>query len=140
MHLSIIPDLSREFEYITSRSSGPGGQNTNKTETKVTLRFDVATSVLLTEEQKKMVMQNLAGALAGGSILACTSQKYRSQLQNKEHCKDKCHQIIAAALKPRLKRKKTTIPASVNEARMKEKKLKANTKQFRRKVGRNDEI
>lgn len=140
MYLSIIPDLSREFEYITSRSSGPGGQNTNKTETKVTLRFDIATSVLLTEEQKQVVMQNLAGTLAGGSILACTSQKHRSQLQNKEHCKDKCHQIIAAALKPRIKRKKTTIPASVNEARMKEKKIKATTKQFRRKVGRNDEI
>ena len=140
MHLSFIPDLSREFEYITSRSSGPGGQNTNKTETKVTLRFNIASSVLLTEEQKQMVIQNLAGALAGGSILSCTSQKYRSQLQNKEHCKDKCHQIIAAALKPRIKRKKTAIPAAVNEARMKEKRLKATTKQYRRKIGRNDEF
>lgn len=138
MHLSLIPDLSREFEYTTSRSSGPGGQNTNKTETKVSLRFDVSTSVLLSDEQKQHLLETLSGVLVDGRFIACTSQKFRSQLQNKEHCKDKCHQIIMAALKPRIKRKKTHVPRSVTEDRLKGKRLRSEVKQFRRKIGKSD--
>lgn len=135
--LSIIPDLRREFEFITSRSGGPGGQNTNKTETKVILRFNIVSSNLLTDEQKETLLAKLEFTLIDGAILSCTSQKFRSQLQNKEHCIEKCHQILISALTPIKKRIKTKIPKSVNEKRLLAKRINASHKFFRRKIGGN---
>lgn len=133
--LSIIPDLRREFEYITSRSGGPGGQNTNKTETKVILRFDIASSTLLTDEQKETLLAKLEFSLLEGSVLSCTSQKFRSQLQNKEHCIEKCHQVLISALTPIKKRIKTKVPKAVHEKRLLAKRIKASHKFYRRKIG-----
>lgn len=135
--LSILPDLRREFEFITSRSGGPGGQNTNKTETKVILRFNISESTLLTEEQKETLLNKLQFNLIDGIILSCTSQKFRSQLQNKEHCIEKCHQILLSALTPIKKRIKTKVPKAVNEKRLQSKRMNATQKMQRRKMGGN---
>ncbi|MBK7007256.1 MAG: aminoacyl-tRNA hydrolase [Saprospiraceae bacterium] len=135
--LSIIPDLRREFEFITSRSGGPGGQNTNKTETKVILRFNISSSTLLTDEQKETLLSKLEFTLIEGCILSCTSQKFRSQLQNKEHCIEKCHQILLSALTPIKKRIKTKVPKAVNEKRLLTKRINASQKLQRRKIGGN---
>ena len=77
-----IPD--EEVTYATSRSGGPGGQNVNKLETRVTLRFDLAGSGALSEEQKARLRERLATRITRDGILQVTSQRHRSQGANRE--------------------------------------------------------
>jgi len=79
-----IPDLSSEFQFLTSRSSGPGGQNVNKVNSKVELRFDIPNSSLLNDEQKEILLAKLATKITSDGILSVVSQRDRSQLANKE--------------------------------------------------------
>ena len=77
-----IPD--EEVSFVTSRSGGPGGQNVNKLETRVTLRFDLAASPSLTDEQKSRLRERLATRITRAGILHVTSQKHRTQAENRE--------------------------------------------------------
>jgi len=79
-----IPDLSGEFQFLTSRSSGPGGQNVNKVNSKVELRFDIQNSSLLSEEQKEILLVKLSAKISSEGILSIVSQRDRSQLTNKD--------------------------------------------------------
>ncbi len=76
--------LVSEIKFQTSRSSGPGGKNVNKTNSKVTLRFDVANSFVLTEEEKEIILVKLSSRLTSEGELILSSQEKRSQLQNKK--------------------------------------------------------
>ena len=77
-----IPD--EEVSFVTSRSGGPGGQNVNKLETRVTVRFDVAGSPSLTEEQRQRLLERLATRITRAGFLQVTSQKHRTQGENRE--------------------------------------------------------
>jgi len=129
-----LPDLENEFVFQTSRSSGPGGQNVNKVNSRVELRFDVLNSVLLTGEQKEILLRKLASKLTSEGVLIVVSQESRSQLDNKELSVQKFYKLISAALKPVKKRKPTRPTKSSEEKRLQKKKLQAEKKVQRGRV------
>ena len=103
-----LPDgrsLTTELSWSASRSSGPGGQNVNKVSTKVELRFNVGNSSLLTPEEKALLMDKLAKRINSQGELVLVSQSERTQLKNKVAVTGKFYSLLAAALKPRKKRK-----------------------------------
>jgi len=128
-----IPDLSSEFQFLTSRSSGPGGQNVNKVNSKVELRFDVQNSSLLSDDQKEILLKKLATKITAEGILSVVSQRDRSQLANKEDAIEKLYLLIEKALKPIKPRKNTRPTKGSVERRLTTKRIKAEIKQNRQK-------
>lgn len=128
----MLPDLTPELHFQTARSGGPGGQNVNKTETKVEVRFKIAASTLLTFDQKLRLQHKLARQLTSEGELLLTSQEHRTQKQNKEAVVKKLHDLLERALKMPKKRV-TTLPtvASVNE-RLNTKKIVSEKKSTRK--------
>jgi len=128
-----VVDLSAEFEFLTSRSSGPGGQNVNKVNSKVELRFDIPNSFMLTNEQKEKLLTKLASKLTVDGILIIASQRDRSQLSNKEDAIIKFYKLINAALKPVKRRRATRPTKSSIENRLTGKRIKSEIKQSRQR-------
>ena len=77
-------DYSPELQFQTSRSSGPGGQNVNKLETRVTLRFNPSASQILLPEEIERLQKKWANKLTNEGDILISSEKHRSQLRNKE--------------------------------------------------------
>ncbi len=127
-------NFSKEFTFKTSRSGGPGGQNVNKTETKVELIFDVRNSMLLSEHEKELVVKNLATRIDDDGILHLSRSTERSQLGNKERVIEKFYELLEKALKPKKKRIPVKISKAQKEARIKSKKLRSEKKSARRRV------
>ncbi|MBN2772643.1 MAG: aminoacyl-tRNA hydrolase [Prolixibacteraceae bacterium] len=100
-------DFSNEIIFKTSRSSGPGGQNVNKVNSRVELRFNVEKSLLLTEEEKTRILQKLKNRITGEGELILFSELFRSQIKNKENVINRFYKLIEKALKPEKKRIKT---------------------------------
>jgi len=126
-------DFEREFEFITSRSSGAGGQHVNKTETKVDLRFNVNSSELLTDEEKLLIKQRLAHKINKDGILQIVTQKERSQVRNKNICINKFYELVEKALIKSKKRKKTKPSFSSILKRLERKKHRSEKKERRKK-------
>jgi ribosome-associated protein len=131
---SNMVDLSSEFEFLTSRSSGPGGQNVNKVNSKVELRFDIPNSRLLNDEQKQKLLTKLTSKLTLDGILIIASQNSRSQLANKEDAIIKFYKLVNTSLKPVKGRKPTQPTRSSIEKRLSGKRIKSETKQYRQKL------
>ncbi|TXK51963.1 aminoacyl-tRNA hydrolase [Pontibacter qinzhouensis] len=100
-------DFSRELEFQVSRSGGAGGQHVNKVSTKVELRFLVANSALLTDDEKALVQEKLTNRITSDGYLQVVCQAERSQLQNKEACIRKFYELLQQALTKQKKRKAT---------------------------------
>jgi ribosome-associated protein len=131
-----IPEGELSFRY--SRSSGPGGQHVQKSDTRVELLFDVARSPSLTEEQRARIAERLATQMDGEGVLRVVSSATRSQLENREEAAQRFQALLADALRVRKRRKPTQPSAAAREARLAEKKVRAQHKAARRKVGRGD--
>jgi ribosome-associated protein len=127
-----IPDLEPEITFKTSRSGGKGGQNVNKVSTKVELNFVVADSQLLSEEQKIILLEKLAGRLTKDGMLQIVSQTERSQPGNKRVAIEKFYALLNECLIVRKKRKPTKVPRAVKEKRLLQKKRNAEIKRLRR--------
>lgn len=132
--LVILPDLSPEFQFLTSRSSGPGGQNVNKVNSKVELRFDIQNSILLSDEQKEILQAKLAKKISAEGIFSVISQIDRSQLANKEDAVRKFYLLIIKALQPVKRRKRTKPTLTSVEKRLTGKRIKSGIKQNRQKI------
>lgn len=127
-------ELEKEIRFRMSRASGKGGQHVNKVSTRVELLFDVLNSVYLTEDEKALVIKNLAAIISQNGILQIASQSSRSQLRNKEDAKEKFFEKLEKALTVEKPRKKTKKPKSINEKRLKKKKIQGDKKTLRQKV------
>lgn len=123
--------LFNEFEFLTSRSSGPGGQNVNKVNTKVTLRFDVTNSQILTMEEKEIIKQKLVTRLTTENVLILSSQEKRSQLQNKESVLAKFDKLLIKAFEKKKARKPTRPSKGAIQSRIQKKKKNSEKKKWR---------
>jgi len=126
-------DLTKEMEFITSKSSGPGGQNVNKVNSKVELRFAIFESKLLTPEEKETIFIKLYHHISNQGILSVSSQTERSQVRNKEITIEKFYQWIEIALTPVKPRRKTRPTRASKERRLEEKQAQAQKKENRKK-------
>lgn len=120
-----------ELSFKASRSSGPGGQNVNKLNTRMTLRFDVAGSASLSDEQKRRVRSALSTRIDKQGVLRVVSQRFRSQEGNRQAAIERFVQLVGEALAPRPVRKKTKVPRAARERRLAEKKHRSRIKQQR---------
>ncbi|MBN7816466.1 alternative ribosome rescue aminoacyl-tRNA hydrolase ArfB [Algoriphagus pacificus] len=121
-------DFLPELTFQTSRSSGPGGQNVNKVETKVQLSFDLKASQNLSEEEKEVLFKKLKNKITEEGILQVQSQEKRSQLQNKELAIKKFYGLIQKGLEKKKARKPTKPGKGAIEKRLKAKKSQAEKK------------
>ena len=128
----------REIRFSFVRSSGPGGQNVNKVASKAVLRWPIATSGSLSDELRARLMGRLGRRINDRGELVLASQRYRDQSKNIADCLDKLRALIAAAMKVPKRRKKTHIPKSVREGRLRQKPQAGEKKQGRRRPSLED--
>ncbi len=124
-----IPD--DELRFTFSRSSGPGGQNVNKVETRVTLAFDVAGSPSLTDEQKRRLSEVLGNRMTGEGVLLLSSQRSRSRAANQRDTVARFAELLAAALEPETPRVPTKVPRRARKRRLESKRRRARVKALR---------
>lgn len=135
--IAITPALQvglDELRFTFSRSGGPGGQNVNKVNTRVTLWFDVAASPSLDDEQKARILERLAGRGNRDGLLQVVAMRHRTQRANREEAVQRFAVLLAGALSRRAPRKKTRTPKAVREKRLREKKQRAERKLTRKKI------
>jgi ribosome-associated protein len=125
--------LIREAVYRTSKSSGPGGQHVNKTESRVELLWSPTESVCLDEQQKNRISSRLGSRITENGLLILVSEKYRSQHRNKEEVTERFVTLITKSLIPIKKRHPSTPTRSSIEKRIKEKKIRGEIKKLRRR-------
>ena len=130
--MPLIPP--HELRIETARSSGPGGQNVNKVESKVQLRWRIGDSQALSDEQKTRLRQALANRINSDDELMVDVDDERSQAQNRDVAVARLQDLVQAALKPRKTRKKTKPTKASKERRLSDKKKTSVRKQLRRSV------
>jgi ribosome-associated protein len=115
-----------EVGFRTSRSSGPGGQHAQKSETRVEALFDVEASAALTDAQKRRVVSR------AGPVVRAVAQDERSQARNRELALDRLVKQLRAALRVERRRVPTKPTAASRERRLEEKRRRSKTKRLRR--------
>ena len=130
-HLT-IPGAELRVEY--SRSSGPGGQHVNKTETRVQLRFDLDGSTCLSDDVKARIRATNEGTLTNSGELLLACERFRSRDRNLKATRIRLAQLVRRCLQPPKKRKPTKTPRAVHERRLAKKKQRSEVKAGRQKV------
>ena len=127
-------DIYGELIFSASRSGGPGGQNVNKVNTKITVRWDVIHSQIINAEQRELLLHKLASRITDDGVLMITSQEMRSQLQNKEEAVNKLEAWLENAFKQKKIRKPSKPSKAVKKKRVEKKRKHAEKKGWRRRV------
>jgi ribosome-associated protein len=118
-----------EIELRVSRSSGPGGQHANTSETRVEARFDVASSGALTDAQKRRVVAK------AGPVLRAVAQDERSQARNRELAVERLVSRLREALHVERRRVAMAPSAAARARRLEQKRRRAEKKRLRREPG-----
>ncbi|MEU0669304.1 alternative ribosome rescue aminoacyl-tRNA hydrolase ArfB [Streptomyces lavendulocolor] len=120
-----------ELMWRFSRSSGPGGQHVNTSDSQVELRFDLARTGALPAVWKERALERLASRLVGG-VLTVRASEHRSQWRNRETAAVRLASLLAEATAPPPKpRRATKVPRGINERRLRQKKQRSETKRGR---------
>jgi len=123
--IEIIPGVEiseSELSFRFSRSSGPGGQNVNKLNTRVTLFFDVANCATLTDDQKGRILEKLSTRADKAGVVRVVCQKFRTQNANRQAAVERLAELLAKVLEKKPVRKKTAAPYAAKERRLSAKK------------------
>jgi len=126
--------LSAELEFSAARSGGPGGQNVNKVNSKVILRWNIRNSKLVNDDQKELLLKKLAPYITIEGDLLIASQESRSQLDNKEIVVTKFDALLKKAFTKPKARRATKPTKSSKVKRVDNKKRQAEKKQWRKKL------
>lgn len=121
-----------ELSFSTSRSSGPGGQNVNKVETRVTVALDLAASHSFTDEQKARLREELRGRISRDDVLQVSCETQRTQAGNRREVVERLRELIAEALAETPERKPTAVPKASKRRRLEAKRRRAEIKRGRR--------
>ena len=108
---------SSELRFSFDRSPGPGGQNVNKLNTRVEMRFDVLNSKSVPESARARIVEGLGRRVSKDGILIIRSSRYRSQLRNKQECIDKFAAKLGEIFKPPLAKRRVTRPSGAEMGR-----------------------
>jgi ribosome-associated protein len=126
----VVPE--RELRWRFSRSSGPGGQGVNTTDSRVELSLDLTTSTALGPIQRTRALERLSGRLVDG-VLTVTASEQRSQRQNREAARERLASILADAVRPPPPRRRPTKPTrAAVERRLADKRRRSRKKRLRR--------
>ncbi len=123
-----------ELDFKFSRSSGPGGQNVNKVNTRVTVFFDVRKSPSFSEHQTKRILNKLATRADKNGVIRVVSQKFRTQKANRNAAVERLTDLLNQAIKKKPPRKKSKIPLKEKLKRREEKRKRALIKKQRAKI------
>ena len=125
--------LGGELLFTASRIDGPGGQNVNKVNSKITLKFDVVHSSLLSVEEKEIIVRRLGSRLTKDGVLVLSAQASRSQLGNKEAVLIKLENLLTSAFEKKKVRKPTKPSKGSVQDRIQMKKKLSEKKKWRQK-------
>ena len=125
-----VPESEMEITFV--RSSGPGGQNVNKTSSKAVVRWNVDRASAFTEREKDRIRGKIQHRLTGDNDIIVTCMQERSQLQNKLMAMKALRDMVAAALEEEKERVPTRPTRAAKAHRMDEKRKTAEKKQSRR--------
>ena len=120
-----------ELVFKFSRSGGPGGQNVNKVNTRVTVFFDVANATSFSDIQKKQILKRLATRANKNGVIRVVSQKYRTQKANRRVAVERLGELLKGVLRKKAVRKKTRVPEAVKRRRLEEKRRRSILKRQR---------
>ncbi|HEY7044461.1 MAG TPA: alternative ribosome rescue aminoacyl-tRNA hydrolase ArfB [Nocardioidaceae bacterium] len=126
----VVPE--HELQWRFSRSSGPGGQSVNTTDSRVELSVDVAASAAFTQTQRQRALDRLRNRLVDG-VLTVAASEYRSQLRNRQAAERRMAQILREAIAPPPPRRRPTKPTQASvRRRLDSKRQRGELKQQRR--------
>ncbi len=123
---------SREIVFRFVRSSGPGGQNVNRVKSKAVMRWNVRASPSIAGDVRARFVARFASRITaeGDLLLAC--DRHRERERNREDCLERLSRMLASVAAPPPPRRKTRTPRSVEERRLHDKRMRAETKRRRR--------
>ena len=134
--LAIKPGLvipGSELELVSSRASGPGGQHVNKTNSRISLRWNLENSLALTPFQRARITEKLAHRISKSGDIQVDAEQHRSQLKNREMARERLAHLLRKALERPKKRKATRPSRASKERRLKSKKRRSDIKASRNK-------
>lgn len=133
-----IRNLENEFTFSSSRSGGPGGQNVNKVNSKVELRFNLLLTSGFSEQEKELIFTRLKNKINKDNEIIFVSQSERSQLMNKIVVIEKFYDLISKALTMQKKRRSTGPTLSSKIKRLQRKHSHGVIKKMRKDPGESE--